>query len=116
MRRNDGNRSEKKNDLPLRLDMPLLIQLRAVADEHRLTMLQLMHGQERGVGELAGLLDLSEPTISHHISKLHSTGLLNMRMAGNQRFYRVNPKKLAQFKEMVPPIEVAPEEQAATLR
>lgn len=92
-------------------DLPFLQLLKAVADEHRLLMLRLMHGQERNVGELAELVELSEPTVSHHISKLHSAGLLNLRMAGNQRFYRLNPKKLAQFKAMVAKIEVMPEEQ-----
>ena len=92
-------------------DLPFLQLLKAVADEHRLLMLRLMHAQERNVGELAELVSLSEPTVSHHISKLHSAGLLNLRMAGNQRFYRLNPKKLAQFKAMVAKIEVMPEEQ-----
>lgn len=91
-------------------DLPFLQLLKTVADEHRLTMLRLMNGQERNVGELAGLFELSEPAVSHHISKLHKAGLLNLRMAGNQRFYRVNPKKLAQFKAMVAKIEVMPEE------
>jgi len=93
-------------------DMPFLQLLKTVADEQRLTMIRLMHGQERNVGELAGLLALSEPTVSHHLSKLHSAGLVNLRMAGNQRFYRVNLKKLAQFKAMVANIETPPEEQA----
>jgi len=93
-------------------DWPLLHLLKTVGDEHRLTMLRLMCGQERNVGEMAELLNISEPTVSHHISKLHSAGLLNLRMAGNQRFYRVNPKKLAQFKEMIAHIEIAPEEKA----
>ena len=102
---------EVKSDLPLRQDMPLLIQLRAVADETRLTMLRLMHGHERNVGELAGLVNLTEPTVSHHLSKLHGAGLLNLRMAGNQRFYRVDPKKLAHFKRLVANIEIPPQEQ-----
>ena len=103
--------NESKSDLPLRQDMPLLTQLRAVSDETRLTMLRLMHNRERNVGELAGLVNLSEPTVSHHLSKLHSAGLLNLRMAGNQRFYRVDPKKLAHFKTLVSTIEIPPEEQ-----
>lgn len=90
-------------------DYPLLLLLKTVGDEQRLTMLRLMHNQERNVGELAGLLDLSEPTVSHHLGKLHSAGLLKLRMAGNQRFYRVNIQKLMQFKEMVANIEVMPE-------
>lgn len=92
-------------------DLPFLQLLKTVADEHRLLMLRLMNGQERSAGELAELVKLSEPTVSHHVSKLHSAGLLNLRMAGNQRFYRVDPKKLAQFKAMVAKIEIMPQEQ-----
>ena len=91
-------------------DLPFLQLLKTVADEHRLLMLRLMNGQERSAGELAELVRLSEPTVSHHVSKLHSAGLLNLRMAGNQRFYRVDPKKLAQFKAMVAKIEIMPQE------
>jgi hypothetical protein len=86
----------------------LLNLLKAVADEHRLTMLNLMHGQERTVGEMADLFSLSEPTISHHVSKLHSAGLLRLRMAGTQRFYSLNQTRLERFKAYVGEIEVPP--------
>ncbi len=89
--------------------MGFLIMMKAVADPQRLTMLTLMHAQERNVTELAETLQLSESTISHHISKLHSAGFLSLRMAGTQRFYRLNEKTLALFKryvnEMEQPIE-----------
>ncbi len=86
-----------------------LVMLKAVADPQRLTMIGLMHAQERTVTDLAETLQLSESTVSHHISKLHSAGFLNLRMAGTQRFYHVNDKTLARFKayvnEMEQPIE-----------
>jgi len=85
----------------------LLGLLKALADENRLTMVGLMSKQERNVGELAGLLNLSEPTVSHHIGKLHEFGLLHLRMAGNQRFYRINEKRLAKFKTYAQDIEKA---------
>jgi biotin operon repressor len=77
----------------------LLEMLKALADENRLTMVTLMHQREHTVSEMAELLGLSEPTISHHVSKLHLNGFLNMRMAGNQRFYRVDAKRLDVFKQ-----------------
>lgn len=95
-------------------EMGFLIMLKAVADPQRLSMIRMMQAQERNVTELAQALDLSEPTISHHISKLHSAGFLNLRMAGTQRFYRINDKTLARFKayvnEMEQPIEPFTEE------
>ena len=84
----------------------LLLLLKTLADEQRLTMLAMMNGgKERTVGEMATLFDLSEPTISHHVGKLHSAGLLRLRMAGNQRFYTVNEKGLAKFKAYVAEID-----------
>jgi hypothetical protein len=86
----------------------MLNLLKTLADEQRLTMITLMHNTERTVGEMAELLNLSEPTISHHIGKLHNTGLLHLRMAGTQRFYRLNEKRLAVFKAYVAEIELTP--------
>jgi hypothetical protein len=86
----------------------LLALLKTLADEQRLTMVGLMNNQERTVSEMAVLLQLSEPTISHHVSKLHSVGLLNLRMAGNQRFYRINEQRLAVFKSYAAHIESLP--------
>lgn len=83
----------------------LLDMLKALADDSRLTLLRLLNEGEHTVGELAGLLDLGEPTISHHLSKLRANGLVNLRMAGNQRFYRVNETGLQRFKRLAAEIE-----------
>lgn len=91
----------------------LLLLLKTLADEQRLTMVGLMNDQERTVTVMAGLLGLSEPTVSHHVSRLHAAGLLRLRMAGNQRFYRLNEERLAAFKayaaEIESPVEVEDE-------
>ena len=88
--------------------------LKTVADENRLTMVGLMNAQERTVGEMAGLLDLSEPTVSHHVSKLRGAGLLLLRMDGNQRFYRTNPVRLEQFKRYAAEIGTLPDDTQQT--
>lgn len=86
---------------------------KALGDENRLTILRLLHEQERNVGELAALLKLSEPTVSHHLAKLRELQLLTLRMAGSQHFYSLNPTRLAQFKAQVQQIEQMPKAQAA---
>lgn len=88
----------------------LLNLLKTLADEHRLKMVGLMKGHERTVTEMSGLLSLSEPTVSHHVSKLHSAGLLRLRMAGTQRFYSLNETRLAKFKAYAAEIEMLPDE------
>lgn len=83
----------------------LLNMLRALADESRLTLLELMYEREHSVGELAQRVDLAESTVSHHLSRLHNAGLITLRMAGSQRFYRLNEPGLAIFKQTAAEIE-----------
>jgi len=68
----------------------LLYFYKALADDTRLKMIGLMIADEYNVGQLASKLGLTEPTVSHHLSKLRAVGLVNLRTSGNQRFYRLN--------------------------
>ena len=43
--------------------------LKTLAHESRLKLLGLLAEREYSVGELAELLDLKEPTVSHHLAK-----------------------------------------------
>jgi DNA-binding transcriptional ArsR family regulator len=85
-----------------------LLLLKAVADENRLRMVGLMSERAYTVSEMATVFDLTEPTVSHHVSKLHAAGLLRLRMEGNQRFYSMNEKRLATLKAYVNGIEKLP--------
>lgn len=87
----------------------LLSLLKALGDKQRLTMVGMMGEGERTVREMAAQLDLSEPTVSHHVSKLHRNGLLHLRMDGNQRFYRVNKKRVKALQAYVAEIDTPPE-------
>lgn len=91
----------------------LLILLKALADDSRLTLLGLLSEGERNVGELADLTRLSEPTVSHHLAKLRAVGLANLRAEGNLRLYRVNTSRLNTFKQLVAQIEKLPDEEAS---
>ena len=86
----------------------ILDMLKALADESRLALVRLLHEHEHSVGELARLMSLGEPTVSHHLARLREAGLVTLRMAGNQRFYRVNDGGLARFKQLVADIEQLP--------
>jgi hypothetical protein len=86
----------------------LLYMLKALADESRLSLLQLVCDAEHTVGDLAARVSLSEPTVSHHLARLREVGLVTLRMAGNQRFYRVNAAGLAKFKQLASDIEHLP--------
>src|SRR5450759_1378246 len=86
----------------------VLYKLKALADESRLTLLRLLTESEHSVGDLAQRINLGEPTVSHHLTRLREAGLVTLRMAGNQRFYRLNSSGLANFKQVVADIEHFP--------
>jgi len=86
----------------------LLTMLKAIAQEARLLIIGYTGEREYSVGELAEVLALKEPTVSHHLSKLHGAGLLRLRMDGNQRFYRLNGRRFAQFQALVADMDHPP--------
>jgi hypothetical protein len=86
----------------------LLRFLKAVADESRLKLLGLLASEERSVGELAELLSLKEPTVSHHLAKLQALDLVEMRAAGTAHLYRLNKRTLQRLnRELFTPEQVA---------
>lgn len=87
---------------------PILDLLKALADASRLKLLRLVQQHETAVGELATRLQLSEPTVSHHLAKLRAVGLVSLRMDGNYRLYRANAVGIGRFKRMVEQIEQLP--------
>jgi DNA-binding transcriptional ArsR family regulator/2-polyprenyl-3-methyl-5-hydroxy-6-metoxy-1,4-benzoquinol methylase len=62
--------------------------LKAVADKLRLQILQLLADDSFGVLELAGLMGLAQPALSHHLKVLQTAGLVTRRREGNSIFYR----------------------------
>jgi DNA-binding transcriptional ArsR family regulator len=86
----------------------LLNFLKALGHESRLKMLGILADQERSVGELAALLDLKEPTVSHHLGKLLALGLVRMRAEGTTHFYQLDSEALRRLnKELLTPEKVA---------
>jgi DNA-binding transcriptional ArsR family regulator len=68
----------------------LLQFFKALADESRLKLLGILANQECSVEELAVLLQLKEPTVSHHLSKLKQLNLVTMRAEGNTHLYQLD--------------------------
>lgn len=72
----------------------LLRFFKALADEKRLKLLGLLANRECSVEELAELLRLRAPTVSHHLTKLKEIGLVEMRAEGNTHLYRLHAEGL----------------------
>ena len=75
--------------------LEILLQFfKALANENRLKIFGVLANHERSVEELATLLDLKAPTVSHHLSKLKELGLVAMRADRNDHLYRLNEDNL----------------------
>ncbi len=77
---------------------------KALADESRLKMVGILAARECTVEELAALLELSAPTVSHHLAKLKGLGLVRMRPEGTAHVYRLDGEALrAMSKDLLEP-------------
>jgi hypothetical protein len=72
----------------------LLAFFKAMANESRLRIVGFLAARERSVQELADLLDLKEPTVSHHLAVLRGIDLVTARPDGNTRWHALNPDVL----------------------
>jgi DNA-binding transcriptional ArsR family regulator len=73
--------------------------LRALADESRRTVLEVLAGGEATAGELAARLPIARPGVSRHLRVLREAGLVDVRQQAQQRIYSLNPQPLADIDE-----------------
>lgn len=72
----------------------LLRFFQVFSNESRLKIIGHLANGEKSVGELADLLAVKEPTVSHHLSELKGIGLVDVRAVGTMRIYQLNSKAL----------------------
>lgn len=65
---------------------------RLLADPFRLRLLALAEVEELALGELAELLDESQPNVSRHAAPLRQAGLLAERRQGTRTLVRLDPR------------------------
>jgi len=80
---------------------PLLRLGRALADPTRIRVLALLAQRSMYGQELAEALDVSPPTISHHLALLKAGGLISERRENNYRHYTISEDGLHQMTEML---------------
>lgn len=84
----------------------MLVQFfKTLADEKRLHIIGLLTDREMRVAELAEALELSEPTISHHLKILREMGLVNLRIDGTSHYYRLSTDMMKRLKRQVDQLE-----------
>lgn len=67
---------------------------KAIADETRQKIMTECCFCWISVGDLAGKLEVTQPTVSHHLAILRDAGLVNMREEGKQTFYTLNQENI----------------------
>jgi len=68
---------------------------KAIADETRQKIMMLCCCDEICVNDLVEKLDVSQPTVSHHLKILKAAGLVRSERKGKQIFYSLNQSRLA---------------------
>jgi len=68
---------------------------KALADETRQKIMNLVCCQWLSVSEIVEQLNVTQPTVSHHLALLREAGLVNVREEGKQTFYSLNQQRVA---------------------
>ncbi len=66
---------------------------RALSDQTRLRILNLLRGGELCVCDLVTVLDVPQPTASRHLAYLRRAGLVLARREGQWHYYRLTPSR-----------------------
>ena len=82
----------------------LAATLKALSDPVRLRLLSVVASHDGGeacVCDLSAGIEVSQPTVSHHLKVLRTAGLLNSERRGSWVYYRVNPTVLQQLSQLL---------------
>ncbi len=78
--------------------LEVALRLKAIADPVRVKLLSLLlttpAGESNG-GDLAGAVELSESTVSHHLGQLRKAGLVESERRGMNTFHRARREALS---------------------
>lgn len=72
---------------------------KALADRNRRKILTLLKDREMSVYEVLKYLEITQATLSNHLSILRKANLVNCTVKGKQRIYRLNKDILFAFAE-----------------
>lgn len=76
-------------------------KIKALTDENRLAiMLALQHGEKCGC-ELLKELDITQPTLSHHMKILADSGLVDYYKDGKWVYYTISSDGVREFRKII---------------
>ena len=68
---------------------------KAISDETRQKIMNICCCCSVSVNEIVEKLDVSQPTVSHHLAILRDADLVTIREEGKQTFYSLNQERVA---------------------
>jgi len=68
---------------------------KAISDETRQKIMNICCCESVSVNEIVEKLDVSQPTVSHHLAILREADLVTTREEGKQTFYSLNQERVA---------------------
>jgi DNA-binding transcriptional ArsR family regulator len=68
---------------------------KALADDTRQKIMNLCCCQWLSVNEIVEKLDVTQPTVSHHLAILRDADLVTIREEGKQTFYTLNQERVS---------------------
>jgi len=72
---------------------------KALGHPARVSILEyLMKTDDYNCNEIAGLLQLSQPTVSHHLGELRRSGLIIGRIVRNEIYYTINQERVSKLR------------------
>ena len=82
----------------------LAVKLKALSDPVRLRLMSVVASHANGeacVCDVSAGIELTQPTISHHLKVLRTAGLLEAERRGSWVYYRVVPLALQQLSQLL---------------
>jgi DNA-binding transcriptional ArsR family regulator len=67
-----------------------VIFAKVIADETRQQIMKLICCRWRSVTDIVAQLQVTQPTVSHHLAILREAGLVNYKEEGKQTYYQLN--------------------------
>lgn len=71
--------------------------LKTLGNPHRLHIIQQLMGGEKNVTAINAVVDVSQPALSQHLSRLRSAGILGARRDQRQIYYFITNEYMARL-------------------
>ena len=68
---------------------------KALADDTRQKIMKVCCCRQLSVSEIVAQIDVTQPTVSHHLKVLRDAGLVSVERRGKEIYYSLNQKQVA---------------------